>query len=100
LCTALIGVYRAGVPLGVEAVPNIDFWRELPSLVKACALFAQSDWRLFAFSCLECCISTCILRASLSVAQRCVQDGIQFTLIKCKMLAQHANLNMQYDEVK
>jgi hypothetical protein len=29
-----------------------------------------------------------------------VQDGIQFTLIKCKMLAQHANLNMQYDEVK
>lgn len=54
-------VYRAGVPLGVEAVPNIDFWRELPSLVK---------------------------------------DGIQFTLIKCKMLAQHANLNMQYDEVK
>jgi hypothetical protein len=32
--TALVGVYRAGVPLGVEAVPSIDFWREPPSLVK------------------------------------------------------------------
>lgn len=27
-------VKKGGIPLGIEAVPNIDFWRELPALVK------------------------------------------------------------------
>jgi hypothetical protein len=39
-------VTKAGIPLGVEAVPNIDFWRELPSLVKDGIQFtvAKTKW--------------------------------------------------------
>merc|ERR1711871_623756 len=49
------GVYynfkKKGVPLGIEAIPNINFWRELPGLVNDGVRFFLSNCNKVLRSC-------------------------------------------------